>query len=126
MSQHRDIKDIRDALSERRDIYLFPATDGPLLGVHLRRGSESYVKGADTYHPFQYKGWLYYGQAFAIDRVSGAKKKPTDEQEEFREAFERCGGIHAYAKNVNDAIDLLGEEPENVAEYINRTPMRMF
>jgi len=124
MTEHRDIKDIRSALAKRADIYLFPADDGPLIGFQLRRASESYVKGADTYHPFQYKGWMYYGQVFAIDRVT--KKKPTAEQERFREEFEEKGGKHTYAKDMRDVINLLGHEPENVGEYLDRTPMRLY
>ena len=92
MTEHRDLKDIRSALTKRRDIYLFPASDdGPLTGFQLRRASESYVKGADTYHPFQYKGYIFYGQAFAIDRVVG--KKPTAGQETYRLDFEDHGGL---------------------------------
>lgn len=124
MTEHRDLKDIRGTLAARRDVYLFPASDGALTGFQIRRTVETYVKGADTYHPFQYKGWLYYGQAFAIDRVS--RKAPTDEQEEFRVGFEAVGGVHTYAKDMREVLELLGDEPPNVEEYLNRTPMRHY
>lgn len=130
MTDHPDIRDIRNILSQRRDIYLHArnatAPDGtpPILGVQLRRAIETEVRGADSYHPFNYKGWLYYGQAFAINRPN--RGKLTKDQTEWAEDFKAMGGVYVAAKDMRDVLVALGKEPAEMQEYLDRAPMKRF
>lgn len=128
-ADHPDIKEIRAILSDRRDILLHarpPGGDGmaPILGTHLRRCVETEVRAPDSYNPYNYKGWKYYGQTFAIDRPS--RGKLSDAQAEWRQEFEAVGGQYIAAKDINDVLRALGKEPDDVAEYLARAPMKRF
>lgn len=130
MTEHPDIKEIRTLLADRQDVMLLPrlAVVPPgapsILGVHLRRCVETEVRAPDSYNPYNYKGWKYYGQSFAIDRPS--RGKLTEDQQEWRKAFEAVGGLYIAAKDINDVTRALGKEPDDVAEYLARAPMKRF
>lgn len=130
MTDHRDISAIRSELKARRDIMLFDRNDegdlgaAPITGLQLRRVTETEVRGADSYHPFNYKGWKYFGQAFAIERpIRGRITKP---QSEWKAAFENVGGVYIEAVNFDDVLKALGSEPPDVKDYLARAPMRRF
>lgn len=127
-AEHRDIADIRTALLKRRDIGLFPAErdDGvpPIIGTQLRRVTETEVRGPDSYHPFTYRGWKYYGQSFAVDRA--VRGKLNKEQLAWKADFELLGGVYVTAADMRDVITALGNEPDDVIDYLGRKPMKPF
>lgn len=127
-TDHPDIKEIRAILSDRADIFLHPRISGdgvpPIIGTHLRRCVETEVRAPDSYNPYNYKGWKYYGQSFAIDRPS--RGKLSEAQAEWKQAFEDVGGLYIAAKDINDVTRALGKEPDDVAEYLARAPMKRF
>lgn len=129
--EHRDIADIRAALGKRRDIYLFPRAstppDGtaPIIGFQLRRVIETEVRAPDSYNPFTYRGYLYYSQAFAVDKMPKAGG-PSKDQSRWAVPFTDCGGIYIAARDMRDVIEALGNEPEDVENYLNRIKLRQF
>jgi hypothetical protein len=77
------------------------------------------VRGADSYHPFTYTGWLYYGQAFAIETEFTRSKNPlSHDQLDWMNDFAKAGGQYIEARTMDDVRDALGrEEPQPWKEY---------
>lgn len=118
---------ILKALRARPDIWLDNATldfeGAPAIrGVQLRRVIETETRGKDSYHPFQYTGWMYYGQAFAIETDIRKGERPlTKEQLRWRDTYSPSGGWYIEARLMHDVTDVLGKaEPQPWAEYERR------
>jgi|GEM_PF-2850504 len=118
-------------LKGRRDIWLDNVSDeavecgSPAIrGIQLRRAKESETRGADGYHPYHYVGWLYYGQAFAIETEFRNSKNPlTQVQLDWMDDFSAKGGLYIEARNVDDALakGALGRsEPQPWNDYERR------
>ena len=77
------------------------------------------MRGADSYHPFTYTGWLYYGQAFAIETEFTRSKNPlSPDQLDWLNDFAKAGGQYIEARTMDDVRDALGrEEPQPWKEY---------
>jgi hypothetical protein len=119
---------ILKALKARKDIWLDDAISGhngapSIRGVQLRRAKETEVRGADGYHPFTYNGWLYYGQAFAIETEFTRSKNPlSSNQLDWLYNFDKVGGKYIEARTMQDVDDALGKsEPQPWSEYEART-----
>ena len=115
---------ILKALKARKDIWLDDAISGhsgapAIRGVQLRRAKETEVRGADGYHPFTYNGWLYYGQAFAIETEFTRSKNPlSSDQLDWLYNFDKVGGKYIEARSMQDVEDALGKsEPQPWSEY---------
>ena len=118
--------EIRKALRERKDIWLDesvgPSGAPEIRGVQLRRFQEHEVRGAESYHPYQHRGWKYVGQAFAIETSLKKAEQPlTREQAKWRDAFENVGGVYITARSMADVTDELGaKEPQPWSEFTDR------
>jgi len=115
---------ILKALKVRKDIWIdesvSPHEGAPAVrGIQLRRVKETEVRGADSYHPFTYTGWLYYGQAFAIETEFTRSKNPlSSDQLDWLNDFAKVGGQYIEARTMDDVNDALGkEEPQPWREY---------
>ena len=118
---------ILKALRARPDIWLDNAVlefEGApsIRGIQLRRVIETETRGKDSYHPFQYTGWMYYGQAFAIETDIRKGERPlTKEQLRWRDLFVTSGGLYITATNMHHVTDELGKtEPQPWSEYARR------
>ena len=114
------------ALGSRRDIWLSNTVDvyaddgSPTLqGVQLRRLQEREVRGADSYHPYTYVGWKYYGQSFAIETEMVKSRSPLDkDQLRWRGDYEAAGGLYIEAWSLENVFEELGrQEPKPWSEY---------
>jgi hypothetical protein len=112
------------SLRGRKDIWLDEAISGhkgapAIRGVQLKRARETEVRGADGYHPFTYTGWLYYGQAFAIETEFTRSKNPlSPDQLDWLDKFTKVGGQYIEARTMQDVDDALGKtEPQPWSEY---------
>lgn len=130
MTERRDISAIRSELKARRDIMLFDKNpDGhpgaaALTGTQIRRVKETEIRGAESYHPLNYVGWKYFGQAFAIERpIRGKLTKP---QSNWKASFENVGGVYIEAESIDDVMKVLGPEPPDVTDYLARAPLKRF
>jgi len=119
---------ILDFLSKRQDIWLDEAVrraEAPgIVGIQLKRVKETEVRGPESYHPFNYVGWKYYGQSFAIELDFNKNSKPvlSPEQEEWRDEFEHRGGIYIMPRSMADIYEHLGtHKPEPWDEYLQRS-----
>ena len=123
--------EILKALRSRKDIWLDDVSleaiaDGSpaIRGIQLRRAKQSETRGADGYHPYHYVGWLYYGQAFAVETEFRNTKSPlTKAQLDWMDDFSVAGGLYIEARNIDDALarSALGHsEPQPWADYENR------
>ena len=120
---------ITKALSTREDIWLDDAVSADeacpsIRGIQIRRAKETEVRAPDSYNPFNYVGWMYYGQAFAIETdIQLKSKRPlTKEQEQWRDDFEYSGGIYVMARTIDDVYEALGRErPEPWSDYETRS-----
>ena len=124
MTQLKLDQHILKALKGRKDIWLDDATsnhDGSpaIQGVQLKRAKETEVRGADGYHPFTYNGWLYYGQAFAIETEFTKSKYPlSPDQLDWMDKFSRVGGLYIEGRTMQDVEEALGKtEPQPWSEY---------
>lgn len=134
MTDHPEIAAIRRKLDGRKDIKLDPRNPSPpkgappLTGVQIRRTRETHTLGADSFHPHTYVGWLYYGQAFAVDRKQGRgeSRKFTAAQKAWKEDFEAVGGVYLEPHEVELAYpDGLGTEPKDIDSHLSRESNRM-
>ena len=112
----------------RRDIWLdesiSPHEGAPAIrGIQLRRVQEREIRGAESYHPFEYKGWKYFGQAFAIETEFSRTKNPLSaKQLDWLDSFARVGGQYIEARSMDDVRDALGrDEPQPWREYEMKT-----
>jgi len=108
----------------RRDIWLDESISDhkgapAIRGIQLRRVKETEVRGAESYHPFTYTGWMYYGQAFAIETEFTRSKNPlSHDQLDWLNDFAKAGGQYIEARTMDDVRDALGrEEPQPWKEY---------
>ncbi len=64
-------------------------------------------------------GWLYYGQAFAIETEFTRSKNPlSHDQLDWLNDFAKAGGQYIEARTMDDVRDALGrEEPQPWKEY---------
>ena len=115
---------ILKALKARKDIWLDNSIAAHLgapsiRGVQLKRARETEVRGADGYHPFTYTGWLYYGQAFAIETEFTRNRNPlSPDQLDWLDHFAKAGGQYIEARSMEDIDDALGKtEPQPWAEF---------
>lgn len=118
---------IRKHLEGRKDIWLddaVSADDGcpEIRGVKLRRVKETEVRGPDSYHPFTYTGWYYFGQAFAVETEMLKGQKPLSKSQIlWRDNFEAAGGTYIEAWNIECVFGVLGKQrPEPWSEYETR------
>lgn len=119
---------ITDVLMKRRDITLDDGVsldDGaPLIrGTQLKRARETEVRGPETYHPFTYVGWIYYGQSFAVETNYKTDGDPLSKaQRDWRNAFEGAGGQYFMAQTLDEVYEELGDaHPEPWGEYLSRS-----
>lgn len=108
----------------RKDIWLDDSTSKhegapSIRGVQLKRAKETEVRGPDSYHPFTYTGWLYYGQAFAIETNFSKSKHPLSrDQLDWLDEFSKVGGLYIEARTIQDVDDALGKaEPQPWKDY---------
>ena len=118
---------IHKAFLHRPDIWFDNAispNDGcpEIRGVRLRRVKETEVRGADSYHPFTYSGWYYFGQAFAVETEMIKGRNPLSKSQlEWRGNFEAAGGLYIEAWNLDDVYEALGKtKPDPWSEYETR------
>lgn len=119
---------ILEFLAKREDIWLDEGvrrTEAPtIVGIQLKRVKETEVRGPESYHPFNYVGWKYYGQSFAIELNFSKHSKPilSPEQEEWRDEFEGHGGIYIMPRAMSDIYEHLGTHcPQPWDEYLERS-----
>ena len=119
---------IVEFLAKRKDIWLDEAVRHAfapaIVGIQLKRVKETEVRGPESYHPFNYVGWKYYGQSFAIETDFELKKNPalTPDQEEWRDDYEHSGGIYIMPRSMGDVYERLGTHcPEPWDEYLERS-----
>lgn len=114
------------SLRGRRDVWLDESVGGTgcpdIRGNILKRVIETEIRGRDSYHPFNYSGYFYYGQSFAIEVELRKGEKPlTKEQLAWRVDYERAGGLYIEARTMEDVWDVLGrQEPQPWLQYEQR------
>ena len=111
-------------LKVRKDIWLDDAVSQDpgaprIRGIKLKRVKETEVRGPESYHPFTYTGWLYYGQSFAIETDFSKSKNPlSNDQLDWMDKFARVAGQYIEVRSLQDVDDALGkEEPQPWSEY---------
>jgi len=119
--------DINSHLNRREDIWVDDSVSPDLgcpaiRGIKLKRIQETEVRGPDSYHPYEFKGWKYYGLAFAIETDIAFSRTPfTKDQMKWRDDFEVCGGVYIEARNIANVFEVLGKSrPEPWDEYLDR------
>tara|TARA_R110000751_G_scaffold18476_5_gene56214 strand:- start:7690 stop:8079 length:390 start_codon:yes stop_codon:yes gene_type:complete len=101
--------EILNFISERPDISISAvmgdSDDPQFVGTRLMRFQETELRAPDSYNPFQYTGWKYYGQAFCL----GSVVTDTNEKGVWVESFEEAGGKYVEVESMYDIYEVFGE-----------------
>tara|TARA_R110000868_G_scaffold95522_8_gene262679 strand:+ start:218 stop:616 length:399 start_codon:yes stop_codon:yes gene_type:complete len=116
------------SLRSRKDIWLDEAISNhkgapAIRGVQLKRFQEREIRGAESYHPFEFKGWRFFGQAFAIETEFTRSKNPlSPDQLDWLDKFTKAGGQYIEARSMEDVYEALGKsEPQPWDQYVSRS-----
>lgn len=119
---------ILKALKDRKDIWLDNSIAAHLgapsiRGVQLKRFQEREIRGAESYHPFEFKGWRFFGQAFAIETEFTRSRNPlSSDQLDWLDKFTMVGGQYIEARSMEDVYEALGKsEPQPWDQYVSRS-----
>lgn len=85
-----------------------------VIGTQLRRIAYTHRTNM-TFSQHEEQRWAYWGQSIAIE-TKAMKGKLSKDQMNWRDAFERVGGIYIVPRSVDDVLEVLGNEPDWVDE----------
>ncbi len=89
-----------------------------IIATQLRRANYTYEVNS-TFSSFSEQRWFYYGQAVAIE-TKAPKGKLSEAQENWRDAFERVGGIYIVPRSVEEVEAVLGLVPD----WVDKRPVK--
>lgn len=77
-----------------------------IIGTQLRRLAYTY-RVHSTFSAYEEQRWAYYGQSIAIE-TKAPKGKLSQAQMDWRDAFEKVGGIYLVPRSVDEVLQEIG------------------